>query len=87
MLYNIIQSNLLKSNYKMENDNFESYSNLLLLLIDMEQKVYEFIYLFIYICNLSVQNTPWKYYWCDIALSYFYQYKRNWTLVILFLFF
>jgi len=49
MLYNIIiQSNLLKSNYKMENDNFESYSNLLLLLIDMEQKVmYEFIYLFI----------------------------------------
>lgn len=36
MLYNIIiQCNLLKSNYKMENDNFESYNNLLLLLIDM----------------------------------------------------
>lgn len=54
MLYNIItQSHLLKSNYKIENDNFESYNNLLLLLIDMEQKVmYEFIFIYINVISL-----------------------------------
>lgn len=60
MLYNITtQSNLLKSNYKMKNNNFESYNILLLLLIDMAQSDVR-IYIYIYINIISLYKYTMK---------------------------